>query len=198
MPRHVSQLIADALHCETDRVVDLAQLILQKTDGNPFFINQFLSALTDEGLIAFDSVHSRWSWDLERIHAKGYTDNVADLMIGKLVRLPAGTQQALQQLACLGNIATTAMLAFVLDAHRAGTARQPRRGASPGVGRFPRELLPVRSRSRPRGCLCADPDRAARRHAPADRQDRWSRIRLPASWTSPSSRLSTNSTARRP
>jgi PAS domain S-box-containing protein len=114
--QHVSQLIADALHCETDQVGDLAQLILQKTDGNPFFINQFLSTLTDEGLIAFDSVHSRWSWDLKRIHAKGYTDNVADLMIGKLVRLPAATQQALQQLACLGNIATTAMLAIVHDA----------------------------------------------------------------------------------
>ncbi|MGA2287929.1 trifunctional serine/threonine-protein kinase/ATP-binding protein/sensor histidine kinase [Bradyrhizobium sp.] len=113
--QHVAQLIADALHCETDRVGDLAQLILQKTDGNPFFIGQFLSTLADEGLIAFDSVHSRWSWDLKRIHAKGYADNVADLMIGKLVRLPIATQQALQQLACLGNIATTAMLAMVHD-----------------------------------------------------------------------------------
>ena len=113
--QHVSQLIVDALHCETDRVGDLAQLILQKTDGNPFFINQFLSTLMDEGLIAFEPVNSRWSWDLERIHAKGYTDNVADLMSGKLVRLPATTQQALQQLACLGNIATSAMLAVVHD-----------------------------------------------------------------------------------
>ncbi|MFM0565255.1 AAA family ATPase [Paraburkholderia sediminicola] len=113
--QHVSQLIADALHCETDDVTDLAQLVWQKTDGNPFFINQFLSALTDEGLIAFDPVQSRWSWDLKRIHEKGYTDNVADLMISRLVRLPAATQQALQQLACLGNIATTAMLAIVHD-----------------------------------------------------------------------------------
>ena len=112
---HVAQLIADALHCETDRAGDLAHLILQKTAGNPFFVNQFLSALTDEGLIAFDSVQSRWSWDIGRIHAKGYTDNVVDLMIGKLVRLPAATQLALQQLACLGNIATTAMLAVVHD-----------------------------------------------------------------------------------
>ena len=111
--QHVSQLIADTLQCETDRVGDLAQLILRKTGGNPFFINQFLSTLTDEALIAFDSVHSRWSWDLERIHAKRYTDNVADLMIGKLARLPAATQEALQQLACLGNIATSAMLAVV-------------------------------------------------------------------------------------
>jgi PAS domain S-box-containing protein len=114
--QHVSRLIAEALHCETDQVGNLAQLILQKTDGNPFFINQFLSTLTDEGLIAFDSVHSRWSWDLKRIQEKGYTDNVADLMIGKLVRLPIATQLALQQLACLGNVATTAMLAIVHEA----------------------------------------------------------------------------------
>jgi PAS domain S-box-containing protein len=113
--RHVSHLIADALHCETDRVADLAHLILQKTDGNPFFVNQFLSTLTDEGLIAFDPANSRWSWDPKHIHAKGYTDNVADLMIGKLVRLPVATQQALQQLACLGNTATAAMLAVVHD-----------------------------------------------------------------------------------
>jgi PAS domain S-box-containing protein len=113
--QHVSQLISDALHCEPDRVKDLAQLVLQKTGGNPFFINQFLLTLTDEGLIAFDSVHSRWLWDLERIHAKGYTDNVADLMIGKLARLHAVTRQALQQLACLGNIATAATLAVVHD-----------------------------------------------------------------------------------
>ena len=49
--------------------------------------------------------HARWTWDLNRIHAKGYTDNVVDLMVGKLNRLPAETQKALQQLACLGNSA---------------------------------------------------------------------------------------------
>ncbi|GGI23664.1 hypothetical protein GCM10010987_25530 [Bradyrhizobium guangdongense] len=113
--KDVSRLIADALHSGTDRVRDLAQLTLQKTDGNPFFINQFLSALRIEGLIAFDSASSRWSWDLELIHAKGYTDNVADLMIGKLARLPDATQRALQHLACLGNIATAEMLARVHD-----------------------------------------------------------------------------------
>lgn len=111
--QHVSQLVADALYCEVDRVEGLAQLIFHKTGGNPFFINQFLSTLRDEGLIAFDTVHSRWSWNLKRIHEKGYTDNVADLLIDRLFRLPAATQQALQQLACLGNIATTAMLVIV-------------------------------------------------------------------------------------
>ena len=48
---------------------------------------------------------ARWSWDLNRIHAKGYADNVVDLMVGKLARLPDEAQEALQQLACLGNVA---------------------------------------------------------------------------------------------
>ena len=66
-------------------------------------------------LAKLENAFARWSWDLKRIHAKGYTDNVADLTIGKPVRLPAANQQALQQLACLGNIATIAMLAIVHD-----------------------------------------------------------------------------------
>src|SRR5262249_14485754 len=55
------------------------------------------------------------SWDIDRIHAKGYTDNVVDLMVGKLIRLPAETQTALQQMACLGNLAEIATLSTVLD-----------------------------------------------------------------------------------
>ena len=50
------------------------------------------------------------SWDLNRIRAKGYTDNVADLMVGKLTRLPVETQKALQLLACMGNSAEFAVL----------------------------------------------------------------------------------------
>src|SRR6185437_14501265 len=58
---------------------------------------------------------ARWSWDLDRIHAKGYTDNVVDLIVGKLTRLPAETQNALQLLACLGNSAEVTMLSIVLE-----------------------------------------------------------------------------------
>ena len=111
---HLGQLIADALHCEPERAAPLAQLVHEKTAGNPFFVIQFLPALADEGLLTFDHDAACWSWDLERIHAKGYTENVVDLMVGKLTRLPADTQQALQQLACLGNVAEIAMLSIVL------------------------------------------------------------------------------------
>ncbi len=109
----LGQLIADSLHCEPERVAPLAQLVHEKTAGNPFFAIQFIYALADEALLAFDHGHARWSWDLNRIHAKGYTDNVVDLVVGKLNRLPFETQKALQQLACLGNSAEAALLAMV-------------------------------------------------------------------------------------
>src|SRR5499427_5757374 len=113
-PEHLGQLLADALRCESERVAPLAHLMHEKTGGNPFFAMQFLSALADEGLLAFDHDAARWSWDLDRIHATGYTENVVDLMVGKLTRLPADTQQALQQLACLGHSAEIPTLALVL------------------------------------------------------------------------------------
>src|SRR5712692_1378448 len=109
----VGELIADALCCERARAAPLAELVYEKTAGNPFFMIQFIHALLDEGLLAFDHQVGRWSWDLQRIHAKGYTTNVADLMVGKLTRLPARTQDALQQLACLGSSADTPTLALV-------------------------------------------------------------------------------------
>ncbi|PPK46458.1 PAS domain S-box-containing protein [Trinickia symbiotica] len=111
---HLGQLIADTLRCESARAAPLAQLVHAKTGGNPFFAIQFVSSLADEGMLAFEHGAARWSWDLDRIHAKGYTDNIVELMVAKLSRLPAETQRALQQLACLGNIAEIGTLSIVL------------------------------------------------------------------------------------
>jgi len=110
----LEQLVADSLHCEINRVTPLARLIHDKTAGNPFFAIQFLSELAEDGLLSFDHDVAQWTWDLDRIHAKGYTDNVVDLMVGKLTRLPEETQTALQTMACLGHNAQSATLSIVL------------------------------------------------------------------------------------
>src|SRR6202035_2403231 len=110
----VGRLVADALHCEADSSHPLAKLVHEKTGGNPFFAIQFLTALAEEGLLAFDPDAAAWIWDLARIRAKGYTDNVVDLMVGKLKRLSNTTQDALKQLACLGNVVELATLTLVL------------------------------------------------------------------------------------
>jgi predicted ATPase/transcriptional regulator with GAF, ATPase, and Fis domain len=109
----LGQLLTDSLHCERERATPLAELIHEKTTGNPFFAIQFITALTDEGLLSFDYRERRWVWDLSRIHAKGFTDNIVELMVGKLNRLPSETQEALQQFACMGNSAEFEMLRLV-------------------------------------------------------------------------------------
>jgi PAS domain S-box-containing protein len=109
----VDRLVADALHCEPERAGTLAQVMHQKTGGNPFFVIQFFTALAEEGLLAFDPITRTWQWDVYRIRARNYTDNVVDLMTEKLKRLSATTQEALKKLACLGSVADIARLALI-------------------------------------------------------------------------------------
>jgi predicted ATPase len=109
----ISTFLGEMLHREPGETAPLAQLIFQKTAGNPFFMIQFISALAEQQMIAFDAPSRTWRWDLERIGAQGYTDNVADLMVDKLRRLPAAALAALQRLACLGSGAPESLLAMV-------------------------------------------------------------------------------------
>jgi PAS domain S-box-containing protein len=110
--KDVNQFIADSLCCEAARVKSLAQLVYRKTAGNPFFVIQFLTALAEEHLVEFDARDSVWKWKLAEIKTRGFTDNVVDLMIGKLKQLPVATQEALKLLACLGTKAEIGTLAM--------------------------------------------------------------------------------------
>ena len=113
---HLRQLIVDALHCEPDPAEPVAQLVLEKSGGNPFFAIQLVTSLAEEGVLSFDHDAGRWSCDLDRIQAKAYADNVVDLMVGKLIRLPAETRRALEALSCIGNAAEISILSIVLEA----------------------------------------------------------------------------------
>jgi PAS domain S-box-containing protein len=109
----LTQLISESIGCETTGVNPLVQLVHEKTAGNPFFAIQFLYELADEALLVYDHADARWVSDLDRIHAKRYTDNVVDLMAVKINRLPAETQATLCQLACVGFGAEFALLGTV-------------------------------------------------------------------------------------
>jgi len=113
--QHLEQLLADTLRCDPESSAPLARLVQEKTGGNPFFTIQFISSLVEEEMLTIDHDAGCWSWDLDRIRGRRYTDNVVDLMLTKLIRLPTRTQTALQQLACLGNFAETTSLALILE-----------------------------------------------------------------------------------
>ena len=104
---HINQLIRESLHCDIETAGSLTELVARKTGGNPFFVNQFLHTLFKEDMLHFvpptPARTSHWKWDIERIKALNITDNVVDLMIGKLKKLPASAQQAFRLAACVGN-----------------------------------------------------------------------------------------------
>jgi predicted ATPase/signal transduction histidine kinase len=112
-PENVVRLVTDTLRCSPTTARPLADLVHEKTGGNPFFAIQFLTALADDALLAFDHGKRAWTWDLTGIRARGYTENVVHLIASKLQRLPEATQAALGQLACLGNVAEIGTLRTV-------------------------------------------------------------------------------------
>ncbi|MBW4681165.1 MAG: AAA family ATPase [Microcoleus vaginatus WJT46-NPBG5] len=99
----IQKLIAETLYPSKADVTSLAKLVFSKTSGNPFFVNEFLKTLHQEKLLNFNSVNLFWQWDISQIEEVGITDNVVDLMIDKLKKLPEQTQQVLRLAACAGN-----------------------------------------------------------------------------------------------
>ncbi len=99
----VSQMLHETFGRELSDVRPLAELLDEKTSGNPFFIKQFLKSVYEDELLGFDSQRGGWSWNVAEIRDRGITDNVAELMVGKLRKLGAEPQEVLTVGACIGN-----------------------------------------------------------------------------------------------
>ncbi|MEH2421614.1 MAG: AAA family ATPase [Nostoc sp.] len=111
----LSQLIAETLHQNADSVRSLAELVLRKTEGNPFFVSEFLRMLYSENLLTFNAEHLSWQWNIAQIQAQNITDNVVELMLHKLKKLPDVTQQILRLAACVGAEFNLYTLSIVCD-----------------------------------------------------------------------------------
>ena len=112
---HVVELISDTLHRDHLRMIHLAELIYQKTAGNPFFVKEFLKSLYEEGLIQFSREARGWIWAMGQIQQWAITDNVANLMASKIQKLPSVTGNFLRLGACLGNRFGINVLAWSVD-----------------------------------------------------------------------------------
>ncbi|TVR09598.1 MAG: GAF domain-containing protein, partial [Phormidium sp. GEM2.Bin31] len=91
----IAALVADTLQNSLKTVMPLAALISQKTNGNPFFVREFLKTLDREQLLRFDDESMSWQWDIERIKAQDITDNVLEFLLDQFKTLPPQTQYLL-------------------------------------------------------------------------------------------------------
>ncbi|WP_437998485.1 AAA family ATPase [Sorangium sp. So ce185] len=136
-PEDVTALVSDALGRAAQDVAQLAELIHGKTQGNPFFIGQFLRMLSDDGLLRCEPETGRWTWSLAAIESRAVTDNVVDFMIAKLQRLSPPTQRALKLAACIGHRFDLRTLATISEQTAAQVAQDLWEAMQEGV------LLPI-------------------------------------------------------
>ncbi|MEJ6480375.1 AAA family ATPase [Nostoc punctiforme UO1] len=99
----LNQLIADTLKYSTEQAIAIANLVYQRTKGNPFFTNQFLKSLHEDGLIAFASRTGDWQCNLVKIRALSFTEDIVEFVALQLHKLPPQTQDVLKLAACIGN-----------------------------------------------------------------------------------------------
>jgi diguanylate cyclase (GGDEF)-like protein len=98
---HIMQLICDTFHCYQKYAKRLSEIVLDKTQGNPFFINEFITAIYEKNLIQLTS--EGWKWDADKIKQTETTDNIAQLMSEKIKRLSKATRHFIQVSACIGS-----------------------------------------------------------------------------------------------
>ena len=109
--KHLEEMLMEALYVKQEKVQALAQLVQHKTQGNPYFVNEFLKELYRKEVLFFAS-HS-WYWDSQKIEAQGFTDNIVTLMENKIETLPENTKKLLTIAACIGSTFDLATLSTV-------------------------------------------------------------------------------------
>ncbi|AKT41565.1 AAA family ATPase [Chondromyces crocatus] len=129
----LKELVGDTFRCPPEQSAALGALLHEKTDGNPFFATQFLSTLEQDGLVVFDKDRLAWCWDLGKIQAARLTDDVIEMMVQKLRRLPETTTIALRFAACVGSEFEIDTLASAYDMPRTGLHERLRPAVQSGL-----------------------------------------------------------------
>ncbi len=109
----ICHLLADTLHREPAETTSLAHICQQKTQGNPFYLKQFLSSLNNQKLIFFSK--GEWLWDEGEIQKQEMADDVITLLVTRIESLPSKTQQAVKLAACIGNKFILKTLSIIYD-----------------------------------------------------------------------------------
>jgi predicted ATPase/DNA-binding CsgD family transcriptional regulator/GAF domain-containing protein len=111
----VIQYVADVMHDKPSRIKPLAEIIYQKTAGNPFYVQQLLQFIYDEKLLYFNLKHARWDWNMKSIKVREGFKDVMSLIVGRFNTLPEETRQLLRLGGCIGNSFDIRMLSMLCE-----------------------------------------------------------------------------------
>lgn len=94
---------------------EIAHIIRQKTNGNPFFLKQYLKQLQKENAIWFDIESSQWHCSVEKVRKQPISDNVFDVLAAQIHFLPDEVQRLLEVASCIGSSFSEEIVKKVLN-----------------------------------------------------------------------------------
>lgn len=109
----VLELISGAFNCPGERTDDLAEALHRKSGGNPFFLRQLLKLVFDEKMMYFNVEEGCWQWDIESIQKMQAVEDVVEIILRKIKKLPEETRTVLKLAACVGNAFNLKTLSIV-------------------------------------------------------------------------------------
>ena len=111
---NINQLIADALEINNIKLKQLTDYVYHKTDGNPFFVKEFLKAIYNDKLLFFD--HNKgWDWDIDHINRIPMTNNVVDLLLKKINKLTLNSQITIRAASCIGSRFSLKIISMICE-----------------------------------------------------------------------------------
>lgn len=112
----VNHLLGNVLQLSRlDETEALGMIVNGQTNGNFFYIIEFIRWMQDSGLLLFDSKIGSWIWDVDEIRMTIDLCHVGDFLTDKLEQLPMEMRDVLKVAACFGSHFEETLIEYVLD-----------------------------------------------------------------------------------
>ncbi|CAM4122698.1 AAA family ATPase [Gillisia limnaea] len=111
----LTRIIKDTLLCNKENAKELGYVLFEKTRGNPFFTIELLKNLNEREIISFNSDEGFWDWDITKVKAVDYSNNVIDFLLSSFKELSPATQHLLEMAACIGAYFDLKTLSIIME-----------------------------------------------------------------------------------
>ncbi|HVI00477.1 MAG TPA: AAA family ATPase [Enhygromyxa sp.] len=142
----VEALIAEALGRRPPRSRELAELVVERTAGNPLFVRTFLQMAWEEKLLVAEELDEpreladdegftavSWRWDESGLRQMQASESIGELLARRIRQLPESTREVLRTAACIGTSFTPETVAAINDTNPAATLADLQAAARAGM-----------------------------------------------------------------
>lgn len=108
-----TQLVGNLLAADT-LPEELRARILERAEGNPFYVEEIVRSLVDDNIIAYDEATGQWH-ALQEMGDLTLPDTLYGVLMARIDRLPEGAKRVLQLASVIGRIFSYPLLATIAE-----------------------------------------------------------------------------------